>query len=137
QGDGGQNHEPAGQRCEPNIAEVVAQQTKHRYQAEAEPPRQAAQLISQTHEVSREGPAIIMLKGGSARLYLRSPQRRELWSEEAVDSVTGPERPDGEAEGDEREGDIAQRTPVQLGQPGHDVARDDAGSVSGDEYCVF
>jgi hypothetical protein len=47
--DCGQDQESAGQRCEPNIAEVVSQQDKYRHHAETKPPRQAAQLFADTH----------------------------------------------------------------------------------------
>jgi hypothetical protein len=52
QADRGQDEEPAGQRRESNVAEVVPHQAEHRYQAQANPPRQAAQPIAQTHGIS-------------------------------------------------------------------------------------
>jgi uncharacterized protein YdaU (DUF1376 family) len=45
-----QDEETAGQRCESDIAEVVAQPAEHRYEAEAKPPCEAAQPIAETHE---------------------------------------------------------------------------------------
>jgi hypothetical protein len=51
----GQNKEAPRQRREANIAEVVAHQTEHRCQAEAEPPRQTAQPITQTHGILPTG----------------------------------------------------------------------------------
>jgi hypothetical protein len=51
----GQNKKPPGQRREADIAEVVPHETEHRYQAEAEPPRQTAQPIGETHALSTEG----------------------------------------------------------------------------------
>jgi hypothetical protein len=52
QTDSGQDCKPAGQRRKPNVPEVVAQQAKHCYQAEANPPRQAAQSVVYRHGLS-------------------------------------------------------------------------------------
>jgi hypothetical protein len=44
-----EDQKPAGDWSEPNISEEVAQQHKYRYQAEAKPPRDAAQHFAHTH----------------------------------------------------------------------------------------
>jgi hypothetical protein len=52
QSDGGQDGEPAGQRGKSNIPEVVPQQTTYGYEAEANPPRHAAQPVVHGHGLS-------------------------------------------------------------------------------------
>jgi hypothetical protein len=49
QEDGGQNQESAGDGREANVAEVVPQDDKERYDSKTEPPRQAAQPFAGTH----------------------------------------------------------------------------------------
>ncbi len=51
--------------------------------------------------------------------------------------MVGPEGPYGQTKGDETEGCIAQRLPPQLRRPGHQVLRNEAGSVMRQNERVF
>jgi hypothetical protein len=49
QEDRGQNEKSAGDGCETNVAEVVAQENEYRYQSQTKPAGQAPQPIAETH----------------------------------------------------------------------------------------
>jgi hypothetical protein len=44
-----ENQKPASNGPEPDVSKEVPQQDEHRYQTKAKPPRQAAQLLGDTH----------------------------------------------------------------------------------------
>ena len=62
--DGGENEETAGNGCEPDVPEEVAEKGKERHQTQTEPPRQAAKLFSEFHDMLRKG---LQLYDGTAR----------------------------------------------------------------------
>jgi hypothetical protein len=48
--DCGQNQKSAGERREPDVAEVIAQEDEQCDQAETEPARQSAEPLTETHK---------------------------------------------------------------------------------------